>query len=89
MREHPNDVDQIQEIERGIAQLLNHGESAEVDKATIENGYSLLDANQGEVAGSLHEKCAAIVEVLKDQYSVDAEYSIMDGTIHFVKCRPK
>jgi hypothetical protein len=86
--EKPNDVDRIQEIERIIAQLLSHGEPAEVDKGTIENGYSVLDATQGEVTGTVHEKCAAIIGVLNDKYSIDAEYSILDGTIRFVSVRP-
>ena len=44
LTENPHDLDQIQEIERTIAQLLKHGEPAEVDKGIIENGYSLLNA---------------------------------------------
>jgi hypothetical protein len=87
--EFQNDVDQIHEFERDIAELLNRGEATEIDKGTIENGYSLLDANHGEIVGSLHEKCAAIIGVLKDQYSIDAEYSIMDGTIRFAPNRPR
>ena len=88
LTENPHDLDQIQEIERTIAQLLKHGEPAEVDKGIIENGYSLLNATQGEVAGTVHEKCAAIVGVLKDKYSIDAEYSILDGMVRFVPVRP-
>jgi hypothetical protein len=84
----PNNVDQIQEIERTIAQLLSHSEPAEVDKGTIENGYSILDATQGEMTGTVHEKCAAIISVLNDKYSIDAEYSILGGTIRFVAVRP-
>ena len=87
-RENQNDLDQVRQIERSIAQLLNHGEPAEVDKGTIENGYSLLDATHGEVTGTVHEKCAAIISELKDKYSIDAEYSILYGTIRFVPVRP-
>ena len=86
--EHSIDLDRIREVERSIAELLTHGEPAEVDKGTIENGYSLLDATHGEVAGTVHEKCAAIIGVLKDKYSIDAEYSILDGAIRFVSVRP-
>jgi hypothetical protein len=88
LTEQSNDLDQIHEIERTIAQLLSHGEPAEVDKGTIENGYSLFDATQGEVACTVHKKCAAVIGVLKDEYSIDAEYSILDGTIRFVPVRP-
>ena len=86
--ENSNDLDQVYEIERDIAQMLMNGEPAELDKGTIENAYSLLDPNRGEVAGTVHEKCAAIIGVLKDNYSIDAEYSILDGTIRFVPVRP-
>jgi hypothetical protein len=86
--ENKNDIDKIRQIERTIAQLLGHGEPAEVDKGTIENGYSLFDASEGEVPGTIHQKCAAIVCVLKDEYSIDAEYSILDGTIRFALVRP-
>lgn len=88
LTEQSNDLDQIREIERTIAQLLSHGESAEVDKSTIENGYSILDATQGQMTSTVHEKCAAIVSVLKDEYSIDGEYSIRARTIRFVAVRP-
>jgi len=86
--ENQNDLDHLRQIERNIAQLLNHGEPAEVDKGTIENGYSIIDASAGKVPGTLHEKCAAIVGVLRDKYSIDAEYSILNGVIRFVPVRP-
>jgi hypothetical protein len=85
--ENQNDLDQFRQIERNIAQLLNHGEPAEVDKGTIENGYNIIDAGAGEIPGTLHEKCAAIVGVLRDKYALDAEYSILDGTVRFAPVR--
>jgi hypothetical protein len=78
-----DDLEQLRQIERNIAQLLFHGEPAIVEKATIERGYGILNAGEGKVPSTVHEKCAAIVGVLKDQYSIDAEYSILNGTVRF------
>jgi hypothetical protein len=83
-----HDLEQIEQIELDIAQLLSCDETATVDKSTIENGYAILDATEGEMTGTLHEKCAAIVATLKVKHGIDAGYSIMDGTVRFSPVQP-
>jgi hypothetical protein len=83
-----HDLEQIEQVESGIAQLLSCDVTATVDKSTIENGYAILDATEGEMTGTLHEKCAAIVATLKEKHGIDAGYSIMDGIVCFAPVQP-
>ena len=83
------ELDQTHQIEFGIAQPLRRGEATEVDTTTIEKSYHILDDDNNEVDGTLDEKCAAIVGVLKDRYSVDARYSVSGNQTRFAPNNPK
>jgi hypothetical protein len=81
-------LESVKQLEAEIAHTLNHSDSVTVDKSTIENGYSILDATEGEVAGTLSDKCDTIIEALKDRYGVNAEYAIVEGTVVFLRIQP-
>ena len=87
--EYPNDADQNYQIEFGIAQPLRRGDTTEIETATIEKGYSVLDEDDNEVGGTLDERCTAIISILKSQYDVDADYMIRGDTIQFRPKKPR
>ena len=84
LNEHSLDiVERTVQLETDVAQLLDRGESAAVDRGMLENDYTILDATEGEKFGSIHEKCAAIVSVLRNKYSIDAEYTMLQDAVNF------
>jgi hypothetical protein len=85
---YQSDLETVKQLEAEIAHTLTHSDSVTIDKSTIENGYSILDATEGEVAGTLPAKCDAIIEVLRERHGVNAEYAIVEGTVVFLRIQP-
>jgi hypothetical protein len=84
----PPDLDQPYQIVFGIAQPLRRGETTEIDRATIENCYRMVeesDDGDTDVDGPLETKCDDILNRLHE-FEVEADHTIGHSAIRF---RPK
>lgn len=68
------ELEEFRQLESEIARLLSCDPTAAVETSIVEDGYAVFDASEGELIGTLHEKCAAIVVASKEQHGLDAGY---------------
>jgi hypothetical protein len=84
--EYPHgDVDANFRIVRNIYETIKGGLRGMVETSVLEKEYQDFDDNKQLIPQTLEEKCALIVQELKETFSIDAEYWIEGDKAYFRK----
>jgi hypothetical protein len=80
-----DDAELSDQIEAQVAELLHLGQSATVPLSVIEGDYKILNAAAGTFSGSLHQKCAEMIDTLKVKHAIEAQYSVLFDCVIFTE----